>query len=50
LRERLAEVERLYLEKLMKTRDANEGLDAFLAKRAPNGSTADDTPAPRPPK
>lgn len=36
LRERLAEVERLYLDRLMKTRDANEGLDAFLAKRAPN--------------
>ncbi|HMM86680.1 MAG: cyclohexa-1,5-dienecarbonyl-CoA hydratase [Gammaproteobacteria bacterium] len=35
LRERLAEVERLYLDRLMTTRDANEGLDAFLAKRAP---------------
>jgi cyclohexa-1,5-dienecarbonyl-CoA hydratase len=35
LRERLAEVERLYLDRLMKTRDANEGLAAFLAKRAP---------------
>jgi cyclohexa-1,5-dienecarbonyl-CoA hydratase len=35
LRERLAEVERLYLERLMQTRDANEGLAAFLAKRAP---------------
>lgn len=32
-RERLAEVERLYLEGLMKTRDAAEGLNAFLAKR-----------------
>ncbi len=33
--ERLAEVERLYLEELMKTGDANEGLEAFLAKRKP---------------
>ncbi|MDH5285683.1 MAG: cyclohexa-1,5-dienecarbonyl-CoA hydratase [Betaproteobacteria bacterium] len=31
----LADVERLYLEGLMKTHDANEGLAAFLAKRAP---------------
>jgi cyclohexa-1,5-dienecarbonyl-CoA hydratase len=36
LRERLAEVERLYLDRLMKTHDANEGLAAFLAKRPPN--------------
>lgn len=35
VRRRLLEVERLYLERLMKTRDANEGLAAFLAKRAP---------------
>ena len=35
LRERLAEVESLYLDRLMATRDANEGLAAFLAKRAP---------------
>ena len=33
---RLAEVERLYLDRLMTTRDANEGLDAFLAKRQPS--------------
>lgn len=32
---RLAEVERLYLQQLMVTRDANEGLQAFLAKRSP---------------
>ena len=32
---RLAEVEKLYLEGLMKTHDANEGLAAFLEKRAP---------------
>lgn len=31
---RLAVVEELYLAKLMSTRDANEGLEAFLAKRA----------------
>ncbi len=35
LRERLAEVERLYLDQLMSTRDANEGLAAFLARRSP---------------
>ncbi len=35
VRIRLAEVERLYLESLMKTRDANEGLVAFLEKRKP---------------
>jgi cyclohexa-1,5-dienecarbonyl-CoA hydratase len=35
VRHRLAEVEALYLDRLMKTRDANEGLTAFLAKRKP---------------
>ncbi len=35
VRHRLAEVETLYLDKLMATRDANEGLVAFLAKRKP---------------
>ncbi len=35
LRLRLQEVETLYLERLMKTHDANEGLAAFLARRAP---------------
>ncbi len=35
VRQRLAEVERLYLDKLMATRDANEGLSAFIAKRKP---------------
>ncbi len=33
--ERLAEVERLFLEDLMKTEDAVEGLRAFMEKRAP---------------
>jgi len=33
--ERLAELERLYLDWLMRTHDANEGLAAFLAKREP---------------
>lgn len=32
---RLREVEALYLEQLMKTHDANEGLAAFMARRAP---------------
>ncbi len=35
VKRRLAEVERLYLDGLMKTRDAVEGLNAFLEKRAP---------------
>jgi cyclohexa-1,5-dienecarbonyl-CoA hydratase len=35
VRQRLAEVERIYLDRLMTTRDANEGLTAFLAKRRP---------------
>jgi cyclohexa-1,5-dienecarbonyl-CoA hydratase len=35
VRQRLAEVEQLYLERLMATRDANEGLVAFMAKRKP---------------
>ena len=33
--ERLAAVERLYLDDLMETRDANEGLNAFVEKRKP---------------
>ena len=33
--ERLANVERLYLDELMKTEDATEGLNAFLEKRKP---------------
>jgi cyclohexa-1,5-dienecarbonyl-CoA hydratase len=33
--ERLADVERLYLDELMETSDANEGLNAFLEKRKP---------------
>ncbi len=35
VRRRIAEVERLYLARLMQTRDANEGLAAFIAKRPP---------------
>ena len=35
VRRKLAEVERLYLEELMATHDAVEGLAAFLAKRPP---------------
>lgn len=34
-RARLEDVEALYLDKLMATRDANEGLQAFIEKRAP---------------
>ena len=36
LRADLARVEQLYLQSLMQTRDANEGLAAFLARRAAN--------------
>lgn len=36
IRDRIAAVERLYLEGLMQTRDANEGLRAFMEKRAPD--------------
>jgi cyclohexa-1,5-dienecarbonyl-CoA hydratase len=35
VRARLADAESLYLERLMRTRDANEGLAAFLEKRPP---------------
>ena len=35
VKRRLAEVERLYIERTIKTRDANEGLNAFIAKRPP---------------
>jgi len=35
VRRDLAETERLYLEDLMRTDDAREGIEAFLAKRAP---------------
>jgi cyclohexa-1,5-dienecarbonyl-CoA hydratase len=35
VRARLADVEALYLQKLMRTRDATEGLKAFLEKRSP---------------
>jgi cyclohexa-1,5-dienecarbonyl-CoA hydratase len=35
MRRRIAEVEQLYLDRLMHTRDANEGLAAFIAKRPP---------------
>lgn len=35
VKRRIAAVEKLYLEGLMKTRDANEGLAAFIAKRQP---------------
>jgi cyclohexa-1,5-dienecarbonyl-CoA hydratase len=34
IRARIAEVERLYLDELMKTHDAVEGLEAFIGKRA----------------
>jgi cyclohexa-1,5-dienecarbonyl-CoA hydratase len=35
VRRRLGEVEHLYLDRLMRTQDANEGLAAFMAKRQP---------------
>jgi cyclohexa-1,5-dienecarbonyl-CoA hydratase len=40
LRDGLAEVERMYLDELMTTRDATEGIEAFLAKRPPVWSGA----------
>jgi cyclohexa-1,5-dienecarbonyl-CoA hydratase len=36
----LPELERLYLDTLMKTHDAVEGIEAFLAKREPVWSNA----------
>lgn len=39
-REELAEIERLYLEDLMSTKDAVEGLEAFLEKRDPSWSNS----------
>ena len=36
VRRELAEVERLFLEELIQTVDAQEGLTAFLEKREPN--------------
>ncbi len=36
--ESLAAIERLYLEELMRTKDANEGLNAFIEKRNPTWS------------
>ena len=35
VKRRLAEVERLYVDRMIKTHDANEGLTAFISKRAP---------------
>ena len=35
LREELGRLERVYLDELMATRDANEGIAAFLEKREP---------------
>jgi len=39
-RREIAEVERMYVEELMATADANEGLNAFLAKREPQWKNA----------
>ena len=33
--DKLARVERMYMDELMKTSDANEGLNAFIEKRKP---------------
>lgn len=35
-RQHICDLERLYLDELMKSHDANEGINAFLAKRAPD--------------
>ena len=32
----LAELETMYVEELMETKDANEGINAFIEKRKPN--------------
>jgi cyclohexa-1,5-dienecarbonyl-CoA hydratase len=40
VRVELAEVERLFLEELIDTADAQEGLTAFLEKRAPEWKNA----------
>ncbi|NOZ01176.1 MAG: cyclohexa-1,5-dienecarbonyl-CoA hydratase, partial [Deltaproteobacteria bacterium] len=34
--ENIGPIERLYLDELMKTHDANEGIAAFMEKRRPN--------------
>jgi cyclohexa-1,5-dienecarbonyl-CoA hydratase len=34
-REQWPEMERLYVDELMATQDANEGIEAFIAKRPP---------------
>ena len=39
-RREIAEVERQYVEELMATRDAREGLEAFLEKRRPQWKDA----------
>lgn len=39
-RARIGEAERLYLDELMGTHDANEGIEAFMNKRAPNWRNA----------
>ena len=46
--ERLAAVERLYLDELMETSDANEGLNAFIEKRKPEWSGSLSLSARRP--
>jgi cyclohexa-1,5-dienecarbonyl-CoA hydratase len=38
VRRSLPELERLYLDRLMRTRDAEEGIAAFMEKRAPQWS------------
>ena len=44
VRAELPAVERLYLNDLMRTHDANEGVQAFLEKRPPSGKTSRPRP------
>lgn len=48
LRQRLHQLEQLYLGELMRTADANEGINAWIEKRAPKWAHTPAPSAPRP--